>query len=232
MNEALKGVLKTGSARLHGAAESLCPTEHGAIRLGDGIMLRRGRVHEVLGESAPVFAMAVAARPQGTVVWAGLHRDLAVLCPDGMADFIDPARLLLVEGRTRQDILWAGEQALRHQGIASVILSLTRGPTLTESRRLQLAAEESGALGLVLISERAHSSAAETRWQCTSLAITDRSDGEAPAPSSAPWCWRWDCQKNRQGETGAWIVTWLGKQDRQGDDNGQDFVHMAAATAA
>lgn len=198
---------------LTGALDSICPKNHGDVRLCGSMALAKGRVHEVLGASADLFAFTVAASVTGPLVWVGLGRDLDVLSPAGCQNFVDPGRIILTQGVSRNDVLWAGEQALRSPGIACVVIDIERGPDLTESRRLQLAAEESGAIGLILISGRAHTSAAETRWR-----------SEAIASDQATW--EWECLKHRRGETGIWRVRWLG------DEYGSDIIHMAAATAA
>ena len=196
-----------------GALNTICPQNHGVIRLGRDVCLARGRVHEIQGDSADVFVMAAGAALGGPVFWCGLASDVAALSPFGVQPFFDPARLVVTTGVSRLEVLWAGEQALRTDGISCVVVELQSGPDLRESRRLQIAAEESGALGLILIKGRAQSSAAETRWQCDAI----KSNGAE---------WRWACTKNRKGDRRAWDVRW------QGLGNGPDIIHMAAATAA
>lgn len=195
------------------ALDTICSKNHGSIALASEAILAKGRVHEVLGDSAELLAFATLKCVSGQVFWIGLGRDLATISPAGLQDFIDPSRVVLTEGVTRNEVLWAGEQALRTPGIAGVVIDVERGLDLKESRRLQLAAEESGAIGIILVRGRAQTSAAETRWRCESI-------------RSQNFGWRWVCQKHRRGETGQWQVRWLG------DDNGQGVIHMASATAA
>ncbi|MCY4167436.1 MAG: hypothetical protein OXE82_04075 [Rhodobacter sp.] len=192
--------------------DTLCPGRHGVLTLGEAVRLTKGRIHEVQGDSADCFALAVAASLRGPVIWIGSAPDIASLNPSAVRDFMDPLRLTVIEAVSRQECLWSGEQALRAQGIACVVIELAHGTDLKESRRLQLAAEENGALGLVMISEHARTSAAETRWRCDPSA-----DGEV--------AWDWECTKNRKGELGAWRVKWLG------DDDGPSIVHLVATTA-
>jgi len=195
------------------ALNTICPKNHGVISLGREVCLARGRVHEIQGDSADVFVMAAGAALDGPVFWCGLAGDVAALSPLGVQPFFDPARLVVTTGVSRLEVLWTGEQALRTDGISCVVLELQSGPDLRESRRLQIAAEESGALGLILIKGRAHTSAAETRWQCDAI----KGNGAG---------WRWACTKNRKGERKAWDVRWRGL------GNGPGIIHMAAATAA
>lgn len=195
------------------AFTTICPKNHGAIKLDKGVTLAKGRVHEVQGDSAEMFALIVAATLTGPLFWIGQGHDIGSLTPTGMQSFVDPARLVLITGITRQEILWAGEQALRAEGVRCVVIELQQGPDLKESRRLQIACEESGAVGIILIKGRAHTSAADTRWQCHAARDHDMA-------------WQWRCVKNKKGKTGTWAVTWRGGLD------GPNTVHMATATAA
>ena len=195
------------------ALETINPKNHGVVPLGPEVYLVRGRVHEVQGDSAESFAMAAGSAMDGPVFWIGLREDVEALSPLGVDDYFDPARLVMTTGVSRLEVLWAGEQALRTEGIACVVIELRSGPDLRESRRLQIAAEESGALGLILIKGRAYTSAAHSRWQCDAI----KDDASS---------WRWVCTKNRKGQSKAWRVNW------RGNGNGPGVIHMAAATAA
>lgn len=195
------------------ALATICPKNHGSVSLGQDVCLARGRVHEIQGNSAEIFAMVAGAALEGPVFWCGRRDDVASFSPLGAQPFFSPSRLVVTEGVSRLEVLWAGEQALSVEGISCVVIELQRGPDLRESRRLQIAAEESGALGLILIKGRAQTSAAETRWQCDAM-------------TSTASMWRWRCTKHRKGETGNWDVT------LRGYGNGPGIIHMAAATAA
>ncbi|WP_084399875.1 ImuA family protein [Henriciella aquimarina] len=193
------------AATLHG------PAAHGDVRLSGPVRLARGRVHEVMGDGGEVFALAAAARYDGPLIWIGQAGDVASLAPSALQRFIDPARMILTIGQGRSELLWAAEQALRARSGPCVILELHDGPGLKESRRLQIAAEESGALGLVILHGKARTSAAETRWQCEAAAGTG---------------WVWKCLKAKRGAPGAWQVSWIG------GEHAPDLVAMAAAASA
>lgn len=201
------------SSALIGASGQLCPDKRDGVRLAGQIVLAKGRVHEVLGDSADSFALIAASHLSGPVIWCGQSREIETLAPTALQAFIDPARLLMVEGVSRDEVMWSGEQALRIAGTGCVIIELSGGPDLRESRRFQIACEESGALGLILIHGRAQTSAAETRWDCKAV-------------SDPLYRWEWHCVKNRKGELGVWRARW------QGGNNGQNTVHLVAATAA
>jgi len=192
------------------AREELC--------LADPVRLAKARVHEAMGDSADMFAVLAASRLSGPIIWIGLPRDIGSLAPTALQDFIDPARIILTEGISRSEVLWAAEQALRAACAPCVVIELSRGPNLRESRRLQIAAEEGGGIGILLIHGRAHTSACETRWLCE-------------ASNAGENMWTWSLTKNRKGELGAWQVRW-GKPDKSGGAYEAGVIHLAAATAA
>jgi len=187
------------------------------------VRLAKGRVHEVTGNSADMFAVLTATRLEGPIIWIGLSRDIGSLAPTALQDFIDPARVILTEGISRSEVLWAAEQALRASCAQCVIIELSKGPNLRESRRLQIAAEEGGGVGLILIHGRAHTSASETRWHCI-------------AQNKGPNAWGLSLTKNRKGELGQWDVRWTPRAMSAEQDCGGAYeagvIHLVAATAA
>jgi protein ImuA len=197
------------------------------VRLADNVVLPRARVHEVLGRASDSFAVLTAAQTRGAIFWIGERAAVGTLTPFALSDFIDPTRIVLIETSDRKETLWATEQSLRCPGAAVVITQLHLGPDLRESRRLQLAAETGGGLGLVLIERRAQASAAQTRWECEPDSRADMLG--APRLNAAGWSWA--LTKNKAGPVGRWRVDWSRAQN--GDKNGQKgYVHLAAATAA
>ena len=183
-----------------------------SVELAVGISLQRGRIHELTGPSADMFAVLTAARHDRDIVWVGLKRDLLSLCPVGLQTYLDPARLLLVEAVSWGELLWATDQSLRAEGSFCVIADMPDALSLKESRRMQLAAEQGGGLGLLLLRGPAYTSAAQTRWHCMAEA--------AEHPS-----WSWACTKGKSGEAGTWHMT------GQGGQNAKDTLHLALAAA-
>ncbi len=43
------------------ALDTICPKNQGALRLGGDVRLSKGRMHEVQGDSADIFAIVAAA---------------------------------------------------------------------------------------------------------------------------------------------------------------------------
>ena len=86
------------------------------VTLGNQVQLMFGRVHEVTGSSADAFIGAVIGQVSGKAVWIGRAKDIYSLCPQALQTFFCPSRLLTTEAMSRQEILWAAEQALRCKG--------------------------------------------------------------------------------------------------------------------
>ncbi|MEO0452089.1 MAG: hypothetical protein AAFZ74_17380 [Pseudomonadota bacterium] len=184
------------------------------LAVGDRIALRKGRIHEVTGPGADLFAAIAAAEQDRNILWIGLHRDLSSLCPTGLEAYLNPEDLILVEAVSRGELLWAADQALRAEGGFCVILEMPDMLSLKESRRLQLAAEQGGGLGLILLRGGVSTSAAQTRWACT------------PVHADQP-AWDWTCVKGKTGEAGTWHVTHA--RPDEGGQNAKDTLHMAPA---
>ncbi|MCT4331246.1 hypothetical protein MU516_00025 [Paracoccus sp. YLB-12] len=165
----------------------------------DSFPLRSGRVHEVCGAGAAGFAAMAAAQVTGHVPWireAWLHD---ALNPVALADFIDPARILLMRTPGQTDSLAVAEEALKDTAVRFVVIQITRPLNLREGRRLQLAAKAGGTTGLCLIPEGMGSNAAETRWRAVPVLDPQRPDSTLM---------RWEIIKNKSGTNGAWHVRW------------------------
>jgi protein ImuA len=195
--------------------------------------LARGCLHELCGASergaALGFAVALLGRLMaagGHVVWIGLRDELFA---PGLAELgLAPERLIMVRARAQGARLWALEEALRSPGLAAALAEVDR-LSLTESRRLQLAAEAKGVSALLLRPPGAGAtpSAAATRWlieAAPSTASTATSGVATPGvaiPGVAtlgaaggaerafgPPHWRVSLLRCRGGRTGSWQVAW------------------------
>jgi protein ImuA len=168
---AIDGVLRTRPIQTLGREKNRLGGELSALDklLPDG-GLARGAVHEILGERdvQPWFFALLLARAalaasdhRGAVVWSD---PAAELFPPALAAALPMDRLFLLQIDDESHRLWAVSQCLRCRGVAAVIAS-PRKLSPIEARRLQLAAERGGGVGLLLRS--ADSSpyyAAATRW--------------------------------------------------------------------
>jgi len=143
--------------------------------------LTRSGLHEVFARSTAAsgaaagftLALAILAAGDKPVVW--VRHDFARveaggLYAPGMAELgLDPRRLILVQARDVPGVLRASEEAARCSALGAVLIEAWgthRMLDLTASRRLALAADNSGVSLLMLRAGAAPApSAAMTRWE-------------------------------------------------------------------
>ena len=194
--------------------------------------LRLGSIHEVAGdEAATGFCAALLARAakagvsggargeapgescggarKGSLLWLARGDDL--YAPGLVRYGIGAGQLLVVSGLHRQeDMLWAMEEALRCRAVRGVVAETGR-IGLAAGRRLMLAAEGTGVLGLVLSRGVPHGGArrrrggagvpvAVSRWR-----VTGEREGR----------WRVEVLHCRGGRPAEWTV---GSRHRAGPD--------------
>jgi protein ImuA len=167
--------------------------------------LPAGCIHEVKGASlasALAFSSILSARiagEHGNIVYIASGRSLHPLglLPYGMR--LD--RFLYVSIRRPQDLAWAVMETLRCPQV-SAVMSVLDGVSLTDSRRLQLAAESSGATGFLLGHATSPPIAAPiTRWKVTSNVGKPAQRFDEPA-------WTLDLLYCRGGRPGSWSIEW------------------------
>src|SRR5882724_8059454 len=140
--------------------------------------LALGALHEVAGGgngaldgAAPaLFAAGILARTQGPVLWCTGRRDL--FAPALALAGLHPDRVIYAEAGSEKAILACFEEGLQHGGLAGVVAEIAR-LAMTPSRRLQLAAETSGTIGIAIRRWRRPAEAADfgqptastTRWR-------------------------------------------------------------------
>src|SRR2546423_673414 len=120
---------------------------------GGGLAL--GALHEIFdggprgnyAANAALFAAGILARLQGPVLWCLHSRDL--FAPALARVGLHPDRVIYCETWKDAEILPAMEEGVKHAGLAGVVGELNR-LALTPSRRLQLAAEQTGVTALVV----------------------------------------------------------------------------------
>lgn len=179
---------------------------------GSGLAL--GQLHEVM-EGGPaseyaglatLFAASIVARIPGPVLWCLRGRDL--FAPALSRIGLHPDRLIFCETWKDAEVLPAMEEGLRCKGLAAVVGELVRLP-LTASRRLQLAADDSGVTALAIhrwrtVNEKERAgepNAAVTRWRVS----------PHPSPPSGfeglpRQHWHLELLRVRGGEPHDWIV--------------------------
>src|SRR5467141_1747851 len=171
--------------------------------------LARGGVREVAGgdngaidgAAAALFAAGIAARARGRVLWCVTRQDL--FAPALAAAGLEPDRVIYVEAGDEKSVLACFEEGLRHVGLGAVVAEVAR-LSMTASRRLQLAAEGSGAIGIAIRRWRRQTeatdfgqpTAAVTRWRVSALPSTP-----LPAPGIGRARWQLELIRCRAGES-------------------------------
>lgn len=176
--------------------------------------LAQGALHEVAGggmdsahaAAAALFVAGIAARLPGRVLWCLARTDL--FAPALAQAGLDPDRVIFVEALDDRAVLACAEEGLRHGGLAAVVAEVRR-LSMTASRRLQLAAETSGAMGLALrrwyrpaeAAEFGQPTASRTRWRVSALP-----SAPLPAPGVGRARWRLELIRARAGECADFVV--------------------------
>ncbi|CAN5411346.1 hypothetical protein BH10BAC3_BH10BAC3_36660 [soil metagenome] len=175
-------------------------------------ILSFGAVHEFICGSPEDAAatggfiaavLATLMKNGGATIWISSQR---TMFPPGLTSFgIQPDKIIFLDLQKTKDILWATEEALKCNGVASVVAEMQEISFAT-SRRLQLAVEHSGVMGFMLRQKprSLDTTACVSRWSITSLpgALEDGMPGVGFP--------RWNAAllKIRNGKPGSWQVEW------------------------
>ncbi|MDO6728584.1 hypothetical protein Q4577_01050 [Marinovum sp. 2_MG-2023] len=112
--------------------------------MGD-ISLAQMRVHEICGLARRTLAVWIADAVQrsgpGPVIWVSPPWERDDLFATGLAQICAPERFLFVRPKRAEDILWTLEEVLRSGAVPLVVGDLPGFPSLTQVRRMHLAAE-------------------------------------------------------------------------------------------
>ena len=181
---AAAGVLPFGVPALDAALPA------GGLALGALHEVAGGGAGAVDGAAAALFAAGVVARRPRPVLWCVTRPDLfaPALCQAGLP----PDRVIYVEAGDEMSLMACFEEGLRQGGGLAGVVAETARLSLTASRRLQLAAELSGGLGLAVRRWRrpaeaavfGQPTAAVTRWRVTAA---PSSPLPAPGVGRARW---------------------------------------------
>lgn len=200
--------------------------------------LPRGCLHEIIsreGDGAgPGFAAYLLARLAvfGPVLWLSPRPDAYAPALEQLGRPGWTRRLLLVQARRRDELLWAMEESLHAPGPAAVLGEIAAAD-MVASRRLQLAAETRGTTAILLrvgpidAAARAGSVAA-TRWRAESapsgewpflapgeFSAEDGGENESHDPQPIAWArkdeigparWSIGLLRCRGGRPNDWLV--------------------------
>jgi len=185
-----------------------------------------GAVHEFLSEglahaaATSAFISAILGRlmqEDGYCLWVGNRRSLF---PHGLQAFgVVADRIIFIDVAREKEALWVMEEALKCSSLAAVVGELSN-LSFKESRRLQLAVEQSRVTGFIhRYDPRSEQAVAcVSRWKIRSLPgiVQDNMPGLANP--------RWEVQllRIRNGYPGSWQLEWTADGFRQ--------VHAQAIT--
>ena len=171
-----------------------------------------GAVHECISyepsnaAATTGFIAALAgklAKEGGLSLWVAGGRKIF---PAGLMHFgLEPDRIVFINTTRPKEALWIIEEALKCEALTTVIGEV-RELSFSDSRRLQLAVENSGVTGFIhrYCPKSENAVACTTRWKITALPSTI-SEGLPGVGHST-----WDVQllKVRNGKPNAWQVSW------------------------
>ena len=139
----------------------------------------------------------------GTALWISSTRSLF---PPALKTFgIEPDRIIFIDLQKEKDVIWAMDEALKCGAITAVIGEVNT-LSFIESRRLQLAVEQSHVTGFVLRHQiqNINTTACVSRWRITSLPSITVDD----LPGIGFPQWRVELMRMRNGKTGTWDMQW------------------------
>jgi len=171
-----------------------------------------GTIHEFLSEEVEHAAasggfiaglLAILMQNGGACLWIGTDRKLF---PPALKAFgVEPDRIIFIDVKRERDVLWAMEEALKCEGLAAVVGEL-REITFAQSRRLQLAVEQSKVTGFVLRNDlrKLTSTTCVARWKISPLP----SELEGDMPGVGFPRWNVELLKVRNGSPGVFQLVW------------------------
>lgn len=174
----------------------------------------RACVHEVTGASARDkaalgFTATLLHRCAGErpILWIG--RDTPPYAPALPASGLDPAQILFVRATRPTDLLWSLDEAVRCRELGAVFAE-GAAPGFAESRRLQLAAAETGVTVFLLRSaaQPLLPSAAVTRWHVTSAPAAPTPLPDLFTGGIGRTRWRVNLFHCRGGRPADWLIQW------------------------
>jgi protein ImuA len=169
-------------------------------------------VHELVCASSEQAAAAgglvtavlsVLMRQNGVCVWISRARRL--FAPAFASFGVAPDKIIFISLAKDKDVLWVMEEALKCAGLTAVVCEL-REMDFKQSRRLQLAVEQSRVTGFVLrnSAEKLSSTACAARWQVRALSSAELNG----LPGLGFPRWQVELLKVRNGQTGSWVLEW------------------------
>lgn len=149
--------------------------------------------------------LSILMKDGAACIWISTARKLF---PVSLKMFnVEPDRIIFMDVTNERDALWIMEEALKCEGLSTVVAELD-SLSLVESRRLQLAVEQSGVTGFILRKDnrKALNSIASARWKIRPMP----SGAEEAMPGIGFPRWHVELAKVRNGNPGSWALEWGG----------------------
>jgi len=188
----------------------------------------RGAVHELISHHSEDAActsgflsvvLGKLMNQTGSCLWISTVPRRSIYPPALKVFGVDPERILFVDAKKPKETLWAIEEALKCNAITAVVGELSE-LSFNDSRRLQLAVEQSQVTGFIhrFRPKSENAVACVSRWRITSLA----SELQNTKPGVGFPRWNVELLKVRNGVPGSWQVQW--------SDNGLEYLQPAITT--
>lgn len=195
---------ETGTRELMGlgAIESAFP--NGVFALGTVHELICSNTEQATASEAFVSGLLPVLMLKGGVcLWIGLSDHVSPLAMKAFG--VEPERVIFMHLLKDAEVLWAMEEALKCAGLAAVIGEVSE-LDFKQSRRLQLAVEQSRVTGFILRnqSRKMGSTACAARWQISPLPSEPVDD----LPGLGFPRWKVELLKVRNGRPGKWVMEW------------------------
>jgi len=147
--------------------------------------------------------LSVLMQNGGACLWIGLSGNVFPLALKAFG--IEPDRVIFVQVHKDKEALWVMEEALKCAGLAAVVGEVGE-IDFKQSRRLQLAVEQSRVTGFVMRnhSDKIGSTACVARWQIKPLP-SESVDG---LPGIGFPRWQVELLRVRNGQPGKWVMEW------------------------
>jgi protein ImuA len=172
-----------------------------------------GCVHEFLSEKKEDGAatsgfisglLSALMGSSGTTLWIASAR---TLFPPALRSFgIQPDRFIFIDLQKEKDVLWVMDEALKCGALTAVVGELSE-ISFTESRRLQLAVEQSKVTGFIVRRNirKLNTTACVSRWKISSMP----SESIDNLPGIGFPQWKVELLRIRNGRPNAWNIIWM-----------------------
>ncbi len=186
----------------------LGPIEHAF----PGKIFPRAAIHELISVNSESAAstngflsvmLSSLMQQNGSCLWISTRR---TIFPPALKTFgIEPDRILFIDVNNVKDALWVMEESLKCNALNAVVGEFT-ALTFDESRRLQLAVEQSKVTGFIhrFKPKVENTVACVSRWKITPI-FSELPD-ELPGMGFPRW--NIDLLKVRNGKPASWQVKW------------------------